>query len=99
MLFWAPAFADDALIASGRAIAVKNCSRCHAIDVVGESANPKSPPFRTLAQRYPLTNLEEALSEGIMVGHEGLEMPQFQFSPAQIEALIAYLTSVQTKPQ
>ena len=60
-----------------------------------ESANPKSPPFRLLARKYPLSNLEEALAEGIVVGHEGLEMPQFRLSPAQIEALLAYLRSIQ----
>ena len=30
-----------------------------------------------------------------MVGHEGLEMPHFQLTPAQIEALLAYMNSVQ----
>ena len=42
-------------------------------------------------------NLEEALSEGIVVGHEGEEMPPFTFSAQQIEALLAYLASVQCK--
>ena len=32
-----------------------------------------------------------------MVGHEGLEMPQFQLDTAQIAALMAYLASVQRK--
>ncbi len=95
---WAvPAYADVTLIARGHAIAKENCSRCHAIGKTGASTNPKSPPFRTLSQKYPLTDLEEALSEGIMVGHQGPEMPQFQFDPAQIEALVAYLASVQRK--
>ena len=89
--------ADAALIARGHAIAKENCSRCHAIGMTDVSANPKSPPFRTLAQKYPLANLEEALSEGIMVGHQGPEMPVFQFDPAQIDALLAYIESVQEK--
>jgi cytochrome c len=93
----APAGPDPKLIALGRAIAEKNCSRCHAIGETGASANPKSPPFRTLSSRYPLADLEEALAEGIMVGHEGLEMPQFQLDAGQIEALLAYLSSVQAK--
>ena len=45
---------------------------CHAIGRSGASPNPKSPPFRDLSRRYPLSNLEEALGEGIVVGHEGL---------------------------
>jgi len=52
---------------------------------------------RTLSSRYPLADLEEALAEGIMVGHQGLEMPQFQLAGAQIQALLAYLTSIQAK--
>jgi cytochrome c len=92
-----PAFADATLIARGQAIAEENCARCHAIGKTGESADPRSPPFRTLSRKYPLTDLEEALSEGIMVGHQGPEMPQFRFDPEQIDALLAYLASIQSK--
>jgi len=96
--FWAaPAHANATLIARGHAIARNNCSRCHAIGKTGRSTNPKSPPFRLISRRYPLSQLQEALAEGIMVGHEGLEMPHFQLSPAQIDALLAYMTSVQAK--
>lgn len=92
----APARAKD-LVEAGAAIAKANCGRCHAIGAHGASPNPKSPPFRTLERRYPLADLQEALAEGILVGHEGEEMPRFQFSPRQIEALLAYLKSVQRK--
>jgi len=92
-----PAYADAALIARGYALAMNLCSRCHAIGKTGESTNPKSPPFRYLSRSYRLSALEEALAEGIIVGHEGLEMPQFQFSPVMIDALLAYMTSVQAK--
>ncbi len=87
----------ETLVGSGREIANTFCSRCHAIGAHGESPNPKSPPFRLLGKKYPLSNLEEALSEGIVVGHEGEEMPPFTFSAQQIEALLAYLASVQRK--
>ncbi|WP_292531851.1 cytochrome c [Methylocystis sp.] len=86
---------DAQLLKRGRAIAQQNCGRCHAVGAKGESANPKSPPFRLLARKYPLSNLEEALAEGIVVGHEGMEMPQFRLSAAQIEALLAYLNAIQ----
>jgi cytochrome c len=85
------------LLERGKAIAAKNCGGCHAIGRADASPNPKSPPFRLLARKYPLSNLEEALGEGIVVGHEGLEMPPFQFSPKQIEALLAYLGSIQKR--
>ena len=97
-LWAAPACADGDPIALGRAIATRNCGRCHAIGAKGASANPKSPPFRMLSRHYPLADLEEALAEGIMVGHQGLEMPQFRLDPTQIQALLAYLASVQAKP-
>lgn len=83
------------LLARGEAIARNNCGGCHATGRTGASPNPKSPPFRFLARRYPLSNLEEALAEGIVVGHEGLEMPRFKFDAAQIEAILAYLGSIQ----
>ncbi len=72
-------------------------ARCHAIGRRGASPNPKSPPFRTLAEFYPIESLQEALAEGISVGHEGIEMPEFQFSPAQIDDLTAYLKSINRK--
>ncbi|MBU3890578.1 cytochrome c [Methylosinus sporium] len=84
-------------IERGRAIAKANCSRCHAVGVTGKSPNPASPPFRALTKKYPLENLEEALAEGIVVGHGGLDMPRFEFSPGQIESLLAYMASIQRK--
>jgi mono/diheme cytochrome c family protein len=78
----------------GRTLAQTHCSTCHAIGKRGQSPNPQAPHFRTLGQRYPLENLSEAFSEGILVGHG--PMPEFQFEPDQIDGLIAYLRSVQT---
>ena len=96
MALASPAFAKgDAK--RGLKIAQRNCAPCHALGRTGDSANPKSPPFRTLAQRYPLSELEETMGEGMMVGHEGPEMPMFEFRPEQIEDFIAYLGSIQVK--
>ncbi|ARN79874.1 c-type cytochrome [Methylocystis bryophila] len=97
LLIAGPAVAADALLDEGEAIVKANCSRCHAIGPTGESPNPKSPPFRTLSKKYPVQNLEEALAEGIIVGHENEQMPSFQFTPSQVEAIVAYLGSVQVK--
>jgi mono/diheme cytochrome c family protein len=85
------------LLARGERIARQNCAECHAVGRTGASPNPKSPPFRELARRYPLSYLEEALGEGIVVGHEGSEMPPFNFSTNQIAALLAYLGSIQKR--
>lgn len=73
----------------------QNCSGCHAIGRVGTSPNRRAPPFRTLGARYPLADLTEALTEGIISGHN--EMPQFQFSGPQAQAIVAYLQSIQSR--
>lgn len=96
MALASPAFAKGDK-ARGLKIAQRNCAPCHAVGRTGDSLNPKSPPFRTLAQRYPLNALEESMGEGMMVGHEGPEMPIFEFRPDQIEDFIAYLGSIQVK--
>jgi len=49
----------ETLVGGGREIANTFCSRCHAIGAHGESPNPKSPPFRLLGKKYPLSDLEE----------------------------------------
>jgi len=87
------AAAQDDLVAEGRALAEENCARCHAIGTEGESRLPVAPAFRTLSERYPVSDLQEALAEGIVSGHP--EMPEFVFEPEEVAALIAYLQSVQ----
>lgn len=84
-------------IGEGRAIAERLCSGCHAVGPDGESAEAAAPPFRTLGQRWPIEYLAEALAEGIVVGHEAdVQMPEFRFEPSEIDALLAYLESVQS---
>jgi len=80
--------------AAGYAIVSENCAGCHAIEVEGDSPDPDAPPFRTFKSKWPLEYLEEALAEGIVVGHEGMEMPEFVFEPVQISDIIAYLDQV-----
>lgn len=80
--------------AHGRALAEAHCGACHATGRVGDSPAPEAPPFRTLSRNYRVDMLQEALAEGISVGHPA--MPQFQFAPTDVDALIAYLQSVQT---
>jgi mono/diheme cytochrome c family protein len=82
-------------IAAGRQIAERLCAQCHAIGVDGKSAHPDAPPFREIAAKGNVENLEEALGEGIVVGHP--DMPQFEFKPQDVGALIAYLKSLSGK--
>jgi cytochrome c len=88
----ATAASDDPRTEHGRILLEENCSRCHAIGISGASQFVPAPPFRTLEERYPLENLEEALAEGIVSGHPA--MPEFAFDPDQIGAIIAYLKSL-----
>lgn len=80
----------------GLALAEQHCSTCHAVGRTGDSPAPEAPPFRRLSENYRVDSLEEALAEGISVGHPA--MPQFQFAPEDIDALVAYLQSIQ-EPQ
>ena len=81
------------LAARGQEIAQGNCARCHAIGPTGESPRPEAPPFRSLSQNFPVTDLEEALVEGISGGDP--IMPEFQLSPDDAHALVTYLQSIQ----
>lgn len=91
----APAASGSSAVAAGRQIAETLCAGCHAIGAEGESPHADAPPFRTLSERYPVRLLEEALAEGIAVGHE--DMPEFQLEADQVEQLIQYLESIQAK--
>jgi cytochrome c len=85
--------ASDGRVARGRTLAQTNCARCHAVGRVGRSPLREAPPFRDLHTRYPVEDLAEALAEGIRTGHPG--MPEFRFDPDQVDALIAYLKSLE----
>ena len=86
---------DAAVLMRGEALLTVACSRCHATARTGESRHPQAPLFRTLAKRYPIESLEEALGEGILSGHP--DMPEFKFESDDVGAIIAYLKSVQER--
>jgi mono/diheme cytochrome c family protein len=93
----APAGAvEKDLTKKGEALVRQNCSRCHAIGLKGDSPHPPAPPFRTLSRKYPVEDLAESLAEGIVSGHP--DMPIFVFNPLDVDAIIAYLLSIQEKP-
>ncbi len=76
----------------GKAIAERLCARCHSVTPGGDSPVALAPPFYQLPQRYPVEHLAEALAEGIVTGHP--DMPQFKFSPAEIDALLGFIDSL-----
>jgi mono/diheme cytochrome c family protein len=77
----------------GETLLTRDCGRCHATGRTGDSPRKDTPAFRTLAKRYPIDALEEALGEGIMSGHP--DMPEFRFDADDVGAIIAYLKSIQ----
>jgi len=87
---------NAAELARGQTLAETHCGSCHAVRASGESAAPEAPAFRTLSRNYRVDTLEEALAEGISVGHPA--MPQFTFAPDDIDAIVAYLQSIQEQP-
>ncbi len=97
-LLVSPAFSGeqaDPALEKGRLLAQSLCARCHAIGTSGDSPFEPAPPFRTMAQKWPIDSLAEAFAEGIVVGHPA--MPEFKFEPEQIGALLTYMESVQTE--
>jgi cytochrome c len=93
----AGAVAAQSPVATGRKIAETLCSRCHAVGTTGASPHGQAPPFREVARRYPPVFLAEALAEGLVTGHK--DMPEFTFDPDEIEAFLAYLSSLAPEPR
>jgi cytochrome c len=67
-----------------------NCARCHAIDKVGKSPLAIAPPFRTLHLKYPVSDLQRPLAQGV---HP--DMPRFQLDAGQVEDIMAYLKALE----
>ncbi|MEQ1608961.1 MAG: cytochrome c [Hyphomonadaceae bacterium] len=82
-------------VEAGARIVQLQCVSCHAVRSEDRSRNPDAPALRTLAERYPVAGLAEAFALGIMTGHPN--MPDFRFSSAQINDILAYLESIQTR--
>lgn len=82
-------------IENGRDIAERLCARCHAISGPGPSPVGQAPLFSQFERKWPVEFLAEAFAEGIATGHGPVRMPQFVFTPEEIDDLLAYLKSVQ----
>ena len=91
------AAAQSGSTARGHLLVQRFCAGCHAVNRTGQSPNAAAPPFRDLNSRYRIDELGEALAEGILTGHPA--MPQFTFGPRDIQAVLAYLKSIQSLQQ
>ena len=84
---------EGTAVSEGRRIARDACAPCHAIDATSESLRAEAPPFRELGRKYPVESLEEALAEGVVVGHP--QMPEVKMSERDIAAFVAWLKTIQ----
>lgn len=81
-------------IEAGRDLVEVNCGACHGVGQADASPHEKAPLFRKLSDSFPMDALEEAFSDGrIYSGHP--DMPEFIATPDQIDAIIAYIASLQ----
>lgn len=93
-----PAFAADdgksSQIENGRDIAEAHCAPCHAIekDDASPTRTNENTAFRDLYKRFPIEMLVKAAKTGSIDGHD--EMPAFDFSMDEINALLAYIDSL-----
>jgi cytochrome c len=86
----APPFALSPSQRRGFRLVSFHCARCHAIDKVGESPLAIAPAFRTLHLKYPVSDLQRPLAQGV---HP--EMPRFQLEAGQVEDIMAYLKTLE----
>ncbi len=87
----------EELLGQGEAMAENLCAPCHAITRTDESPHASAPPLRDLSSKYPIQSLAGPLSRGILIDHP--DMPEWQFEPQHVDALIAYLESIQTRQE
>lgn len=85
---------SDHIVDEGRSRVEINCTPCHAISAKGASPNPKALPFRTIRNRYPMLTLRDPVSRALAYPHR--DMLKFNFSGEEIDAIIAYISSLPT---
>lgn len=90
-----PNASSPAELKRAEGLLTRDCGRCHAVRLTGDSPRPDAPAFRSLGLRYPIESLEETLGEGIMSGHP--DMPEFSYDADDVGAIIDYLTSIQKR--
>lgn len=76
----------------GEKLAQEKCGSCHNVGKRGASPDLKAPVFRRIANQWPPEQLQEALAEGIVTGHNN--MPEFTFSTRQIDDLVDHLNKL-----
>jgi mono/diheme cytochrome c family protein len=87
-----PALAQESTLAEGRRLSEINCTKCHSIELVGESPLTDAPPFRELAKNYDPEELVDGFLDGLAVRHP--LMPDWDVTEEQAQALTDYIMSL-----
>ena len=98
----APALAQEARIADGRAIALRVCAICHVVaddQAVPPTLKPPAPSFADIAARPKVTEafLRDFLTKPHGQARALSAMPGFLMPSYQADAAIAYLMSLKPK--
>ncbi len=89
-----PARAQDTeQVKAGRDLAGTLCTACHRIGAADREATRTPPDFGAIADMPSMTGL--SLNVFLRTPHG--EMPRYLFSPAEMDALIAYIQSLRTR--
>ena len=90
-----PSQAD--LVARGEALALAECSQCHAVGPSGGHPATAAPSFESVAERYRDTRLDWELEAISQVGH--YRMPRKQLTSLDIAELTAYIRTQDRAPR
>lgn len=83
---------DLPLVESGRALALGECSACHAVGAGGGAPATGAPSFSSVAERYRNYRLDWELETISQVGH--YRMPAKTLTSPEIAALAAYIRTL-----
>uniref|UniRef100_B0SWG5 Cytochrome c class I n=1 Tax=Caulobacter sp. (strain K31) TaxID=366602 RepID=B0SWG5_CAUSK len=83
---------DLPLVETGRALALSECSSCHAVGAGGGAPATEAPSFSSVAERYRNYRLDWELETISQVGH--YRMPAKMLTSAEISALSAYIRTL-----
>ena len=77
----------------GKAWLTRMCGDCHAVGPTGDSPHLGAPAFRTIGERYSITELTEKMAEQLISTHP--DTPDFRFTEQGAKAIRGYLYSIQ----
>lgn len=84
----------EGLQSEGQIIVAANCLSCHSLNTAPPSPHAYAPALSTVLANYSEQALFDNFRSGIHVGNE--DMPTFDLTVSQSDAVIAYLKSIRS---